>query len=305
MGIFKREYDINILENKNEVKTDTSPKKKILSSSISRKYEQLRTANSIVSLIENDKTVIQLMNKQLPYRIVDYKRQMLSMKGHPDYNKLINFNDHVSYKFVDGRVFIYFDYDITTDDTVYDNVIEVVNCLRETINGSSISIVSNNQYYKVNQFEVNQEGDIDDFSYLLDVEPLSENIISLFKGDIINHKPSIFDLYSGYINFGASDYLEFSNLEYKSKLDYEVCFMNREVIINLRPNQDLFIMLCYLLNRLVLSYKGYNFIVRYGESNDKIASIKEVKYDKYGYIDSFTFAMSDDDEFTNPIEIRW
>ena len=262
--------------------------------------------------MKTDKTVNQLMNKHLSYRIVDYKRQMLSMKGHPDYNKLINFNDHVSYKFVDGRVFIYFDYDITTDDTVYDNVIDVVNYLRETINGSSISIVSNNQYYKVNQFEVNQEGDINDFSYSLDAEPLSENIIPLFKGDIINHKPSIFDLCSGYIDFGADDYLEFSNfveyiykkLEYKGKLGYEVCFMNREVIVNLRPNQDFFIMLCYLLNQLVLSYKGYRFIVRYGESNDKIASIKEVKYDKYGYIDSFTFALSDDDEFTNPIEIR-
>lgn len=54
MGIFKKEYDINILENKNEVKTDISSKKKMLSLSISRRYEQLRTANSIVSLIEND-----------------------------------------------------------------------------------------------------------------------------------------------------------------------------------------------------------------------------------------------------------
>ena len=54
MDIFKKEYDINILENKNEIKTDISSKKKMLSLSISRRYEQLRTANSIVSLIEND-----------------------------------------------------------------------------------------------------------------------------------------------------------------------------------------------------------------------------------------------------------
>lgn len=54
MGIFKKEYDINILENKNEVKTDISSKKKMLNESISRRYEQLRTANPILSLIENN-----------------------------------------------------------------------------------------------------------------------------------------------------------------------------------------------------------------------------------------------------------
>lgn len=54
MDIFKKEYAINILENKNEVKIDTSPKKKMLNESISRRYEQLRTANSIASLIENN-----------------------------------------------------------------------------------------------------------------------------------------------------------------------------------------------------------------------------------------------------------
>lgn len=53
MDIFKKEDIINIFENKNEVKTDTSPKKKLLHEIISRRYNQLQTANSIASLIEH------------------------------------------------------------------------------------------------------------------------------------------------------------------------------------------------------------------------------------------------------------
>lgn len=253
---------------------------------------------------------------QYNYRIVNYDKQLESIKKHTGYNKLVKYNDSVSYKMNDDRLFIYISYDISSDERVFDDVVKLVNQLREIVNGLNISIVSDNKFYKIDWFELDyKDENIDEMCYSLDTNPPVIDRWSLFKNDIINYNPSFNKLSQSSFNDSYIGHNKIDNFEvylfqmtfYECGLSYNV-YLNKR-LIEIKPTNkeisknDFIVLLHYFLNYNISKFNGYSFIIYYGIKTDEMYRIDEVKFDCEDTINVISFVSIDDKENIEPIKL--
>jgi len=217
MDIFKKEDAINIFENKNEVKNEASPKKKVLQEMISRKYEQIRMVNSIEKdnldfdreKLKNtiahstDSSSLDFLDLsellKVLYEINDRVKQpkksarkielQPKLETHVELSKnsmrWITYNEDISYYITNFRFVLQFNYDIKNNlKETKSELIKLIQRIRPFIDGCIILILSNMECYTIKNIKFDEQGNIGDLDVVYQFDPAEAYPIDLYHSSI-------------------------------------------------------------------------------------------------------------------------
>ena len=213
MDIFKKEDAINIFENKNEVKNEASPKKKVLQEMISRKYEQIRMVNSIEKdnldfdreKLKNtiahstDSSSLDFLDLsgliealcEINNRVKQPKKSVRKIELHSKLETPVNFmrwityNEDISYYIANFRFVLRFNYDIKNNlKETKSELIKLIQRVRPFIDGCIILILSNMECYTIKNIKFNEHGVIEDLDVVYQFDPAEAYPIDLYHSSI-------------------------------------------------------------------------------------------------------------------------